>query len=57
MASSVTLGSGRFAYDVVENWEKLPEGVGWRETAGVITDANDNVYVFSRGRPPDGRVR
>lgn len=52
MTSGVTLGSGQFAYEVVANWEKLPAGVGWRETAGVITDADDNVYVFSRGDHP-----
>ncbi len=52
MASSVTLGSGQFAYEVVVNWEKLPDGIGGRETAGVITDADDNVYVFSRGDHP-----
>ena len=52
MANSATLGTGQFAYEVVVNWEKLPDGVGWRETAGVITDADDNVYVFSRGDHP-----
>ena len=39
-----TLGSGPFAYDVVENWENPPDGVGWREVAGVITDDDDNVF-------------
>ena len=52
MANGATLGSGQFAYEVIVNWEKLPDGVGWRETAGVITDADDNVYVFSRGDHP-----
>ena len=52
MAKGATLGSGQFAYEVIVNWEKLPDGVGWRETAGVITDAHDNVYVFSRGDNP-----
>ena len=52
MAKGATLGSGQFAYEVIVNWEKLPDGVGWRETAGVITDADDNVYVFSRGDHP-----
>ena len=52
MTSNVTLGSGQFAYEVVADWEKLPDSVGWRETAGVITDSDDNVYVFSRGDHP-----
>ena len=52
MVSTVKLGSGQFAYEVVVDWETLPAGVGWREVAGVITDADDNVYVFSRGDHP-----
>ena len=47
-----TLGSGQFAYKVADGWENLPDGVGWREVAGVITDDDDNVYVFSRGDNP-----
>lgn len=47
-----TLGSGQFAYKVADGWENLPDGVGWREVAGVITDDDDNVYVFSRGDHP-----
>ena len=57
MVTSVKLGSGEFAYEVVVGWEKPPAGIGWREVAGVVTDAEDNVYVFSRGRPSDGRLR
>ena len=52
MVSSVKLGSGEFAYEVVVGWEKPPAGIGWREVAGVVTDADDNVYVFSRGDHP-----
>ena len=47
-----TLGSGQFAYKVIEGWEKPPDGIGWREVAGVIADDDDNVYVFSRGDHP-----
>ena len=52
MVTSVKLGSGEFAYEVVVGWEKPPAGIGWREVAGVVTDAEDNVYVFSRGDHP-----
>ena len=52
MVTSVKLGSGEFAYEVVAGWEKPPAGIGWREVAGVVTDAEDNVYVFSRGDHP-----
>jgi len=52
MTDSVTLGNGNFLYKVIENWEQIPNGYSWKETAGVITDENDNVYVFSRGDHP-----
>ena len=52
MTDSATLGNGNFLYKVIENWEQIPNGYSWKETAGVITDENDNVYVFSRGDHP-----
>ena len=50
--SSVKIGGGEFVYEVLENWEQLPNGFGWPETAGVATDNQDNVYVFNRGEHP-----
>ena len=52
MSDSPTLGNGNFLYKVIENWEQIPNGYSWKETAGVITDDHDNVYVFSRGNHP-----
>ena len=52
MANQTKSGGGNFVYEFVENWEKIPEGLSWRETAGVATDSNDNVYVFNRGDHP-----
>ena len=46
------LGKGNYEYLVVENWAHLPETYALKETAGVATDANDNVYVFNRGDHP-----
>ncbi|HCH09414.1 MAG TPA: hypothetical protein DEW32_09500, partial [Dehalococcoidia bacterium] len=46
------MGSGEFKYEVAVDWETIPDGYQWREVAGVITDANDNVYVFNRGPHP-----
>lgn len=42
----------RIAYEVIENWEKLPEGWKFIEVAGVATDSKDRVYVFNRGEHP-----
>ena len=52
MVTTVQLGSGQFRYEVAVDWETFPEGYQWREVAGVITDSNDNVYVFNRGPHP-----
>ena len=52
MVTAVQLGSGEFKYEVAVDWETIPDGYQWREVAGVITDANDNVYVFNRGPHP-----
>ena len=52
MATSKTLGQGNFKYKVESSWEVVPEGYEWREVAGVITDSNDNVYVFNRSDHP-----
>ena len=52
MVSTVKLGSGRFTYDVVVGWAKLPPGYSWHDAAGVAVDSKDRVYVFSRANPP-----
>jgi DNA-binding beta-propeller fold protein YncE len=39
-------------YEVVERWEKLPDGWDLVEAAGVATDSRDQVYVFNRGEHP-----
>ncbi|MCY4143859.1 MAG: peptidyl-alpha-hydroxyglycine alpha-amidating lyase family protein [Gammaproteobacteria bacterium] len=39
-------------YEVIENWEKLPEGWKFVEVAGVATDSRDRVYAFNRGEHP-----
>ncbi len=48
----VTLGTGNYTYEVVENWAKLPAGWGFKEVAAVGVDAHDNVYAFNRGAHP-----
>jgi len=40
------------AFEVIEGWEKLPEGWSYVEVAGVATDSRDRVYVFNRGEHP-----
>ncbi len=42
----------RIEYEVLEGWEKLPEGWSFVEVAGVATDSKDRVYAFNRGEHP-----
>lgn len=42
----------RMEYDVVQGWERLPEGWSFVEVAGVAVDSHDRVYVFCRGDHP-----
>jgi len=48
----VTMGSGDYVYEPVEDWAKLPPGWSFKEIGGVGVDSKDNVYVFNRGEHP-----
>ena len=48
----VTLGSGDYIYEPVDDWAKLPPGWSFKEIGGVGVDAKDNVHVFNRGEHP-----
>src|ERR1700756_589350 len=47
-----TVGQGKYRYQPVEKWEKLPAGWSFGEVAGVATDSRDRGYVFSRSGHP-----
>ncbi|MCE2405383.1 MAG: hypothetical protein J4F43_09540 [Dehalococcoidia bacterium] len=46
-----TVGSGKYTYELVEDWAKLPEGWVLGQT-GIVTDSQDRVYLFNRGEHP-----
>jgi DNA-binding beta-propeller fold protein YncE len=46
------LGSGRFVYEVLVDWAKLPRGWSFLEVPDVAVDSQDRVYLFSRGEHP-----
>lgn len=46
------MGQNRIEYEVVNGWERLPEGWSFTEVAGVAVDSADRVYVFCRGEHP-----
>ncbi len=39
-------------YKVDPSWPQRPDGVTWGAMTGVTLDAQDNVYVYTRGTPP-----
>ena len=49
---AVTVGSGEFRYEVIEEWGRLPDGWTFKEVAAVAVDKKDQVYCFTRGAHP-----
>src|SRR4030095_6165452 len=39
-------------YEVDPVWPKRSPGARWGEVPGIAVDAKDNVYVFTRAKPP-----
>ena len=48
----MAIGPHKMEYEVLEGWERLPEGWSFVEVAGVAVDSQDRVYVFNRGEHP-----
>ena len=46
-----TVGTGRYTFELMENWAKLPDGWVLGQTA-IVTDSEDRVYLFNRGDHP-----
>lgn len=49
---TVRVGSGRLQFELVEAWQRRPEGWPLEDIAGVCTDAEDNVFLYARGEHP-----
>ena len=52
LTSSVALAQSALPYDVDAAWPNLPAGMNVGAAASVDTDANGNVYIFTRLEPP-----
>jgi sugar lactone lactonase YvrE len=52
MGAIGAMGSHRLEYEVVEGWERLPEGWAFTEVVGVAVDSRERVFVFCRGPQP-----
>ena len=44
----VTVGAGKYTYEVAPVWGKLPAGYGFTTVAAVTVDKRDRIYVFNR---------
>ena len=49
---TVQFGSGALKFQLVNGWQRRPEGWPLEDIAGVCTDANDNVFLYARGEHP-----
>jgi DNA-binding beta-propeller fold protein YncE len=45
-------GAGKYTYELVDGWAKLPEGWSFLDVGGITVDAEDNVYVLNRSEHP-----
>jgi DNA-binding beta-propeller fold protein YncE len=46
-----TVGTGKYTFELVEDWAKLPQGWVLGQT-GIVTDSQDRVYLFNRSEHP-----
>ena len=47
-----TVGAGKYTYNYIQDWAKLPQGQSFHTVSAVATDSQDRVYAFQRGEPP-----
>jgi DNA-binding beta-propeller fold protein YncE len=47
-----TVGSGKYTYELIQDWPKLPPGEALGIVSTVATDSRDRVYAFQRQDPP-----
>lgn len=45
-------GTGKYTYELVDPWAKLPDGESFVDVVGISIDSDDKIYVFNRGRRP-----
>jgi len=45
-------GSGKYTYEVVDRWAKLPKDWSFVDVCGVSIDSQDKVYILNRGAHP-----
>ena len=47
-----TVGTGKYIYEIIDGWGKLPAGWTFGTVSAVAMDSQDRVYAFQRKDPP-----
>jgi hypothetical protein len=47
-----TVGSGRYIYDMIDNWGTSPAGWTFGPVSAVAADSQNRIYAFQRQDPP-----
>jgi len=47
-----TVGSGKYTYELIQDWPKLPPGEALGVVSSVASDSQDRIYAFQRQDPP-----
>ena len=45
-------GSGKYMFELIDRWAKLPEGESFLDIGGIAIDDQDRVYVLNRSKHP-----
>ncbi len=48
----MTYGTGKYRYELVDDWAKLSKGESFRDIGGIAIDKEDNVYLLNRSERP-----
>jgi len=48
----MTYGAGKYTYELVDGWAKLPEGWSFLDVGGISIDSQDRVYILNRSDHP-----
>ncbi|MFQ5997282.1 MAG: peptidyl-alpha-hydroxyglycine alpha-amidating lyase family protein [Dehalococcoidales bacterium] len=48
----MSYGSGKYTYELVDGWAKLPEGESFLDVCGLAVDSQDRVYILNRSAHP-----
>ena len=48
----MAVSGGRFTYEIVPGWGRLPQGWEWGQVSSVAVDSQDRVYVYTRTAHP-----